>query len=75
MKDDYRKILEAIEKAQTKVWEDEMKKKDLGTRENPYTLYQSPAMYNHMKENNLIDEEDMYLAFCGWAKVVAVEIK
>lgn len=75
MKDDYKKIIEAIAKAQTEVWENEKKKRDLGTRENPYTLYQSRAMYNHLKENNLIDEDDMYLAHRGWTKVVVVEIK
>ena len=69
------KIIEAIAKAQEQVWEEEKTKVNLGTRENPYTLYQSPAMYEHLKKHNLIDEDDMYLAFCGWTKVVVVELK
>lgn len=75
MKKVYKELIETIVKAQTEVWENEKKKRDLGTRENPYTLYLSRAMYNHIKENNLIDEDDMYMAWCGWTKVVAVEIK
>lgn len=75
MKKDYKELIEAIAKAQTEIWENEKKKRDLGTRENPYTFYQSPAMYDYLKKHNLIDEDDMYLAFCGWTKVVAVEIK
>ena len=74
MKDDYKKIIEAIEKTQKIVWENEKKKKDLGTRKNPYIFYQSSAMYEHLKKHNLIDENDMYLAFCGWTKVVVVDL-
>lgn len=75
MKDDHKKIIDAIEKAQIEIWEKEKTIRKLGTKENPYFLYVSQRIYNYLKENNLIDKDDMYLAYKGWTKAVIVGLK
>lgn len=75
MKDDYKQLIKVIEKVQKEIWENEKKKRNLGTRKNPYCVYVTQRLYNYLKKHNLIDKDNMYLAYCGWSRVIVVEIK
>lgn len=75
MEDHYKELIEAIATAQEAAWEDEKNQKNQGTRENPYLFYHSQRTYDHMKENNLIDEDDLYMSIRGWTKVIVVKLE
>ncbi len=70
---DHKKIIEVIEKVQKEIWEKEKNIRKLGTKENPYSLYVTQNIYNYLKKNNLIDEDDMYLSYKGWTRIIAVD--